>query len=85
MMATASTSVRVQVRTRESIARLARERGVSAAELLDELVSRAEDDALLAAMNEDFSRLGDDTEAWAAYESERDAWEATLLDGLADR
>lgn len=44
-----TTTIRVRRDTRDRLKRLARERGVSAPELIAELVDRAADDALFAA------------------------------------
>jgi len=55
---------------------------VAAAELLGELVARAEEDELLASMNDDFRELRDHEPSWRLLKSERSAWEQTLLDGL---
>ena len=81
----ATTTVRVRPATREAIARLSELRGVPAADLLGELVARAEEDALLAAMNDDFRDLRADPARWSRIEAERATWERTLLDGLAGR
>jgi hypothetical protein len=78
----ATTTVRVHRATREAIARLSERRGLATADLLDELVARAEEDELLAAMNHDFEALKSDQRAWNRLEAERAAWEQTLLDGL---
>lgn len=79
----ASTTVRVSDRTREAIGRLSRKRGVSAAELLEELVARFEEDELLAAMNDAYAAVRSDPEQWRALKAERELWDATLLDGLS--
>lgn len=79
-----STTVRVHERTREAIARLSRSRGQSAAELLDSLVGREEEDELLVSMNAAYEHLRRDSDGWAAERVERAVWEQTLLDGLAD-
>jgi hypothetical protein len=55
-----------------------------AADLLGELVARAEEDELLAAMNDDFRDLKGDRESWMQLEAERSSWEQRLLDGLGD-
>lgn len=81
---TATTTVRVRPDTREAIARLSERRGLAAADLLGELVARAEEDELLAAMNDDFRRQRADPTSWRRLAAERSAWEQTLLDGLDD-
>ena len=78
-----TTTVRVRSETREAIARLTERRGIAAADLLGELVSRAEEDELLAAMNEDFRALQSDEARRTRLESDRVGWDQTLLDGLA--
>lgn len=80
----ASTTVRVDKRTRERITRLSKERGVSAGELLDEVISRFEEDELLAGAERAWRATVEDPESQAAWKEEVDAWDATLLDGLAE-
>jgi hypothetical protein len=80
----ATTTVRVHRDTREAIARLSERRGLATADLLGQLVARAEEDELLAAMNHDFEDLRADQHAWSRLEAERCAWEQTLLDGLRE-
>ncbi len=80
----ATTTVRVRPDTREAIARLSERRGLATADLLGQLVARAEEDELLAAMNDDFDHLNADPPGWQQLEAERSAWEQTLLDGLSD-
>ena len=80
----ATTTVRVRPDTREAIARLSERRGLAAADLLGELVARAEEDELLAAMNDGFRRLQADPPGWNGLQAERLTWEQTLLDGLAE-
>ena len=79
----ATTTVRVRPETREAIARMSERRGIPAADYLGELVARAEEDELLAAMNDDFRDLKADPAGWQRLEAERVHWERTLLDGLA--
>lgn len=77
-----TTTVRVRPDTREAIARLSEQRGVAAADLLGELVARAEEDQLLTGMNVDFRDLQADPAGWGRLRAERSSWEQTLLDGL---
>jgi len=80
----ATTTVRVRPETREAIARLSERRGIPAADYLGELIARAEEDELLAAMNADFLELKADERGWSTLHDDRAGWERTLLDGLAD-
>jgi hypothetical protein len=75
-----TTTVRVHHHTRQAIAELSAQRGTTAADLLEELVARERDNALLDAMNAHFADLTDDQRR--ALAEEREAWEGTLLDGL---
>jgi len=77
-----TTTIRVRPDTRATIARLSERRGLSTADLLEELVTRAEEDELLGAMNDDFRHLRTDETAWQRLQGERSSWEQTLLDGL---
>ena len=81
----ASTTVRVSPATRERLARLSARRGLSTPDLIEELAGRAEEDALLEAMNAHYAELRADPEAWAEHVREREGWDATLLDGLDQR
>jgi hypothetical protein len=76
-----TTTVRVHPHTRQAIAELSAQRGTTAADLLEELVAREGDNALLDAMNAHFTGLSD--EERRTLEDERALWERTLLDGLA--
>jgi hypothetical protein len=73
----ATTTLRVRPATRDRLNRLAQQDHVSAAELLDRLVEREEQERLLQAMNDDFGRLRDDADAWSAFKAETAAWDAT--------
>ena len=77
-----TTTIRVRPDTRATIARLSERRGLSTADLLEEFVTRAEEDELLAAMNDDFRDLRTYGTAWQRLQGERSSWEQTLLDGL---
>lgn len=79
-----TTTVRVRVSTRDALSRLSRRRGVSTADLIAELVERHEQDDLLERMNASFAREAADPDARAVERAEREAWEATLGDGLDD-
>lgn len=79
-----TTTVRVTERTRDALTRLSRERGISTAELLDELVSRREQDELLERMNASYAQQRGDPDAWASERDEREIWERASLDGLRD-
>lgn len=83
-MVAATATVRVTEQTRESLRALAKARGITVPYLLERIVAKARDDALLEEMSTDFASLGVDPEGRAAYEAEVSVWEATLADGLDD-
>jgi predicted DNA-binding protein len=65
-----TTTIRVSSETRDRLNALARRRGVPASELVTELVSEADDQALLAEAEEGWDRIGADKETFAAYRAE---------------
>lgn len=65
-----TTTIRVPSETRDRLNNLARQRGRTAGEVVDELVREADDRALLAAAEESWRRIGADREALAAYQAE---------------
>ncbi len=81
----AGATVRVDEETRQRINRLGAARGQSAGELLADLVSSAEDDALLAGMDGDFAAMRAEPERSATYDQDTGLWAGTLLDGLGRR
>ena len=56
---------------------------MSAGEVVDELASQAEDQALLDAMANHYDQLKLDPEAWKHYRAEVTAWDTTAGDGLS--
>jgi len=80
-----TTTVRISESTRRALRDLARERGVSMAELLDEAVERLRRESVLEQANAAYAALRADPGAWADEQEERAEWEATLSDGLEER
>lgn len=72
-----TTTVRVRVATRDRLAKIGERRGLTAPELLDELVARAEEEDLLASANEHFAATREQRQEEIA------AWDATAADGLS--
>jgi hypothetical protein len=77
-MSTATTTIRVPIRTRDRLAVQARERGVSIAALLTDLAARAENEAIFRA-ERDTARA--EAALQVVQEENRD-WDATVSDGL---
>jgi hypothetical protein len=78
----ATATIRVTPETRDRLNRIGAERGLSAGELIDELVAHAEERALLDAMESHYEELRSDPEAWAAHRAEVSAWDATSGDAV---
>jgi predicted transcriptional regulator len=71
----ATATVRVEPDVRDRINRLADARGVRVSALLGQLIREAEDAQLLAEMNLDFDRLGEDPAARERYDAELREWD----------
>jgi hypothetical protein len=68
----ATTTVRVDTRTRDRLNELARRRRIPAGQLIDELVRQADDRALLDAAAAGWASLAGDPSALARYRAEAD-------------
>ena len=79
-----TTTIRVPTSTHARLRRLADEQARPIGEMIDALLDDDEKRRLFAGLAEDFERLRADPVAWADYEAEVIAWEATLGDGLGD-
>ena len=65
-----TTTIRVRTDTRDKLNQLARRRGAPAAEVIAELVARAEERTLLDEAAQGWKRLATDADALAAYRAE---------------
>jgi predicted transcriptional regulator len=75
-----TTTIRVRRETRDRVNRLAKARGVSAPDLIGQLVDRAEDDELLAAHAAAYDALRTNApELLREIESEDHAWDRSEL------
>lgn len=80
-----TTTIRVRRETRERINRLAGERGISAPDLIGELVDRAEDDALFAAHAAAYEQLRERApDLMREIEQEDRVWDLSKLPSPAD-
>ncbi len=78
----ASTTVRVDTRTREVLREWSMEQHKPIGEIIADLVQQQEQERFWQEMHEDFARLRADADAWQGYQDELAIWDATLLDGL---
>ena len=77
-----STTIRVSEKTRATVHDLARKVGVPMAEVVERAIEQYRRQCFVEAINAGYAELRADPEAWAAYQEELSAWDATLLDGL---
>ena len=70
MAAADTTTIRVSIRTRDRLKALAARRGEAAGDVVAKLVDVADEDALLAEIEDSFDRLAEDPTALAAYRAE---------------
>ncbi len=77
-------TVRISARTHQALRRLSDERGQPMTEVLAEAVERLRREDTLRRANEAYARLREAPDAWAEELREREAWDATLGDGLDD-
>jgi hypothetical protein len=78
----ASTTVRIQQQTANTLSELVDETGRSKSDLLAAAVEAFSRQLLLERTNEVYAALRGDVPAWEAELEERTAWEATLGDDL---
>lgn len=81
-MTTNKTSIRVSTVTRSTLRALADESGSTVEQVLDKALKLYRRQKLLEETNAAYAALQADPEAWAEVEAERQAWDATLDDGL---
>jgi len=80
----ASATVRLAEETRQVLRELAAQSGEPMTVVLEKAVDAYRRHCILEQTNAAYAALRSDPEAWAEELEERRAWEATLLDGLAD-
>jgi len=83
-MAGATTTVRISKEARATLRELSKQTGQSARDLLERSLRAYRDQLLLDQANAAYAALDADPKASAEMLEERGAWEATLVDGLAD-
>ncbi|WP_406283330.1 hypothetical protein [Embleya sp. NBC_00896] len=78
------TTVKIDAKLRDRIARLAEQQHVSMGAVIAAAIEREERAQRFAAIDAAYARLEADSDEWRSYRSEQSEWEATLADGLAD-
>lgn len=80
----ASETVRIHPHTHAKLKQLAEDAGESMPEVLERAVDAYARKRFLELLNQDFAALRRDEAAWRDETAEREAWNATLADGLED-
>jgi hypothetical protein len=76
------TTVRVSKETRQAVRSLATRRQVSQGELIAEAVESLRRQDLLKQANAAYATARTEEDAWREEQEEREAWDATLADGV---
>ena len=82
---TPSLTVRLHRRDHARLRALAEAQQTSMQDVLGRALRALEREAFFDQVNAGYATLKKNPEAWAAWETERAAWDATLADGLPDR
>ena len=80
----ATTTLRVDRSTADTLRKLAQASGASIREVTAEAAEVLRRRRLMAEFNAAYARLRADPEAWAEELAERELWDSTLMDGLED-
>jgi predicted transcriptional regulator len=80
----ASETVRIHPQTHAKLKQLADEVGESMPDVLERAVDAYARRRFLELLNQDFAALRGDATAWREETAEREAWDATVRDGLED-
>ena len=78
-------TVRINQQALQTLRELAGQRGISMSSLLEEVIENQRRADLLAQANAAYSTLQADPQARRELQEERDAWDATLRDGLGEQ
>jgi predicted DNA-binding protein len=77
-----TTTIRVDQKTRDQLARLARSQKRPMSQIVSEAVSRYEDEVFWQRAREGYERMNAEPEDRAAYDAEMRLWDTALADGL---
>jgi predicted transcriptional regulator len=80
----ATTTIRVSQHTHSLLHQLAREKGASMQDIVEQALDLYRREQLLRAANEAYAALRADPDSWDAYQQELADWNATVADGLVD-
>jgi predicted transcriptional regulator len=77
-----SETVRIHPRTHAKLKQLAADTNESMTDVLEQAVDAYARRRFLESLNQDFAALRGNAQAWTDETAEREAWDATLRDGL---
>ncbi|AGA31654.1 hypothetical protein [Singulisphaera acidiphila] len=77
-----SLTVRISRSAHATLRALSEEVDEPMTEVLDKAIQEYRRKRFLEGLNADFAALRENAEAWAEEQQEREAWDATLADGL---
>ena len=81
----ATTSIRVRTDVQETLKTISDAQQKSIGDVVADMVQRYETEQFWREAQAGYERLRADPEAWAEWEAEIAAWDATLMDGLAEQ
>ncbi len=81
-MAATTTTMRISLDTRNRLQALAEADGASMQQIIERALELYRRQRILTATNAAYARLRESEPVWNEIESEREAWDATLADGL---
>ena len=79
---TESQNIRISSHSKATLRQLANREGKPMQAVLDEAIEQYRRDTFFRELNEDYSRLQADPEAWKQELGERQEWDTALMDGL---
>ena len=77
-------TVRISESTHLKLKQLAEQSGMTLSRTMDKAIEALRRQTLLEETNRAYEALRGDPKHWAEEQAERDAWDATLADGLED-
>ena len=78
-------TVRIEAGTDETLSAIAKAKSISKSEAITRAVELLQRELFFEELNAGFAALRADSDAWAEEKRDRDAWDATSADGLADQ
>lgn len=81
---TENPNIRISPHAKATLRELAKREGKPMQTVLDEAIEYYQREKFMDEVNAAYAKLKDDPQAWGEEQEERQAWEATLNDGLEE-